>query len=218
MSEQLNAAIKDIPIPFRMRALLINDKGFPIPWFVHIDHNGKADFRIIGRGKVVEAINKRKCWLCGQQLGTYQVFTIGPMCVVNRVSAEPPSHLSCAEYAVRACPFLNNPRMRRNEKDFPEDGKALGGLMIMRNPGVTALWVARDYKPFKVDNGMLIRIGLPDRVLWYAQGREATRAEVDESIDSGLPILKKEAASQGKGAVEELDKAILIARKLMPLD
>lgn len=212
---ELNAAIRNIPIPVRMNKLSINDKGFPIPWFVHIDENGIDDFRIIGRGKIMDAINWRKCWLCGQTLGTYLVFTIGPMCTVNRVSAEPPSHLSCAEYAVRACPFLNNPRMRRNEKDMP-DHKDVGGYMLPHNPGATALWVARDYKPFQVSNGLLIQIGEPDRVLWYVEGREATRAEVEDSIDNGLPFLKQLAEQDGPEAIEELNQAIIKARKFMP--
>ena len=61
-----------------------------------------------------------KCWLCGQTLGKHMTFPIGPMCAITRTTAEPPSHLACAEYAVKACPFLSQPRMRRNERDLPE--------------------------------------------------------------------------------------------------
>lgn len=213
---ELNAAIRNIPIPPRIEKLPINDKGFPTPWFVHIDDNGIPDFRIIGRGKIMDAINWRKCWICGGTLGTLMVFTIGPMCVVNRVTAEPPSHLSCAEYAVRACPFLSKPGMRRNEKNLPEGSKIPGGVMIRSNPGATALWVARNYKPFKVKNGLLIHIGEPDRVLWFVEGREATRVEIEEAFENGLPTLKKYAEMEGAAAVGELEAAILRARNLVP--
>lgn len=210
---ELNAAIRNIPIPRRMTKLPINDKGFPIPWFVH-NENGISDFRVIGRGKIEDAVKWKKCWLCGEKLGINMVFTIGPMCSINRVSAEPPSHLDCAQYAVRACPFLNNPRMRRNEKNM--EGKNPGGIMLERNPEATALWVTHHYERFKVQNGWLIHLGDPEYVLWYKEGRTATRPEVQAAIAGGLPHLEKLAIEEGKEATEELYKAILRAQQFLP--
>ena len=48
--------------------------------------------------------------------------------------------------------------------------------------------------------------GEPKRAHWYARGREATRAEVMASIDSGLPILRDMAESEGPAAVAELER------------
>ena len=112
------------------------------------------------------------------------------MCAVNRTSAEPPSHYDCAFYAAQACPFLTQPRMRRNEKDIPEDTREPAGIMLKRNPGVTLVWVTRHYKPFKAEGGVLFRLGDPGRVEFYAEGRKATRSEIMASIDSGMPILR----------------------------
>ena len=212
---ELNAAIRNIHIPRRMTKLPISDKGFPIPWFVHYE-NGISDFRAIGRGKIEAAIQWKKCWLCGEKLGSHMVFTIGPMCIVNRTSAEPPSHLDCAQYAVRACPFLNNPRMRRNEKDMIKEGKNPGGIMLERNPGVTALCITKSYQPFKVNNGMLIKIDDPEYVLWYSEGRVATKTEVQAAIASGLPFLEELAKEEGPEAVQELYKMVLRAQVLLP--
>jgi hypothetical protein len=47
------------------------------------------------------------------------------------MSAEPPSHRECAEYAVRACPFLTRPLAVRNERGL--DGFEPAGVMIKRN-------------------------------------------------------------------------------------
>jgi hypothetical protein len=212
---ELNASIRNIPVPQRMAHRPISPKGFPVPWFVALV-NGEYDFRVIGPGKIEQAHNFKKCWLCGEPLGKHKVFTIGPMCTVNRVSAEPPSHLACAEYAARACPFLNNPRMRRNENEMPWDGKAPAGVMLKRNPGVTALWITQSYQLMRVDNGVLFRIGEPASIHWYSEGRIATRAEVEESINSGIPLLRNEATKDGAEGIAELEKCIEQSKKLLP--
>jgi hypothetical protein len=211
----LNVSILGIPIPERMKRLPISSKGFPVPWFVAMV-NGNWDFRVIGPGKVDGAVKRKLCWLCGQPLGQYQVFVIGPMCTVNRVSAEPPSHLECADYAARACPFLTKPAMRRNEKDMPGQAKEPAGTMIKRNPGVAALWVTKSYSPWRVGNGVPFRIGDPERVLWFSEGRTATREEVMASISSGLPLLEAEAMKEGPEAMEELAQCFARSQSLLP--
>jgi hypothetical protein len=153
--------------------------------------------------------------LCGEQLGKFMVFTIGPMCAVNRVSAEPPSHYDCARYAVEACPFLTQPRMRRNEVDLPAHLEP-AGVMLRRNPGCTLLWVTRGYKPFKANGGVLFRVGDPQRVEFYAEGRKATHDEIMASIDSGMPILREMAERDGPDAVVELDQMYVKAMELVP--
>src|SRR5215467_3774641 len=93
------------PLPKRMLALPIDGRGYPVPWFVAWIR-GEPDFRVIKPGGAEIAYHRNLCWLCGQRLGTYKTFVIGPMCTLNRVSAEPPSHRDCAEFAAKACPFL----------------------------------------------------------------------------------------------------------------
>jgi hypothetical protein len=189
----LNASIANIPIPERMRHLRISDTGFPVPWFVATIAN-QPDFRVADGRKFRRAIDADLCWLCGNTLGRFKVFVIGPMCAVNRTTAEPPCHRECAEYAVAACPFLTRPRMRRNEQDLPDGHAEPGGIMIRRNPGCTLLWITHDYRLMRVDNGrgVIIKIGEPVEIVAYAEGRRATRNELDASITSGLPLLAAE--------------------------
>jgi hypothetical protein len=203
---RLNASIAAIPLPARMRHLPVSDKGFPVPWFVQwID--GKPDFRVMDANKLRRAVKFDLCWLCGQTLGRFKVFTIGPMCAVNRTSAEPPSHRDCAEYAVKACPFLTKPRMRRNSADLPEHEKP-AGIMLERNPGCTLLWITHDYRVIRTPTGPLVKIGEPVEIVAYAEGGLATRAELDASIASGLPFLAKEAAVDGEEGQRELAAAM----------
>lgn len=213
----LNQSIADIAMPMRMQRLPVSSKGYPVPWFV-ANVNGEWDFRVIAPGKIQAALAHNRCWLCGDVLGSYKCFVIGPMCCINRTSAEPPSHLECAQYAARACPFLTQPNMRRNEKGLPEDAKNPAGIMIKRNPGVTALWVTKSYKLWKgaQHGGVLFRLGDPTNVFWFAEGRIATRTEVDESIRTGLPTLENEAKKEGYKSQMMLAKYVDIAMKYLP--
>jgi hypothetical protein len=215
---ELNESIRNIQIPERMKKLPVSPKGYPVPWFVaKIDD--EYDFRIVGPNKMVLAIKHKSCWLCGERLGTYLAFVTGPMCTITRTSAEPPLHLDCATYAVKACPFLTKPKMRRNDKDLPEGHVDPAGIFITRNPGVSAIYITRQFKPIKVNRetdgtNILIRMGEPERIEWYAEGRIATLAEVQHSIDTGLPALQSEADREGAGA--ELNRYITRMRKWLP--
>jgi hypothetical protein len=218
-------SVKLPPPPIRIARLPKDERGYPVPWFVAWFLDGrevgprvpgaKSDFRILGSGKRELAVKKRLCWVCGEPLGVHQVFAIGPMCAVNRTTMEPPGHRACMEYSATACPFLTVPARRRNEAGLDEIEHSVSGVMIKRNPGAIALWEST-YRPFKVDNGWLIRIGEPHRVDWWTQGRLATRAEIEESIATGYPELMKMAAKEGPESVAELEHMHEDAMRFLP--
>jgi hypothetical protein len=224
---KIAAAIAEIELPRRMRKLPISEKGFPIPAFVAwlaIDsdrylpewtNGARRDFRVVDPQYMDRCYRFSRCWLCGEPLGRYRVFAIGPMCVVNRITMEPPSHRDCAEYAVKACPFLTKPKMVRNEKGLPIESN-MPGLGIMRNPGATALYQTSDYRRFRVDNGLLCRLGTPERIDWWAEGALATKAQVYDSIESGFPILMKQAQIDGPEAVADLRRMRAEATRWLP--
>lgn len=212
---ELNQRIRHLELPERMQRLPIDERGFPVPYFVPwID--GKPEFRGFDGEKMVICVRHKRCWLCGEPLGKFMVFVIGPMCAVNRVSAEPPSHRECALYAVQACPFLTQPKMRRNEKDMPEHLEP-AGLMLRRNPGCTLMWTTLKYSIFKDGRGgALFNVGDPERVEFFAEGRSATREEVMASIDSGMPTLREMAERDGPDALAELGQQYSKAMELVP--
>lgn len=203
------------PIPPRVARLPKDARGFPVPWFVHFNEDGTPDFRVVGRGKREHAWRNGRCWICGDYLGVHQIYAIGPMCAVTRTTSEPPSHRDCAEFAAKACPFLIRPRMRRNEKDLPEE-RTVPGVALDRNPGCVCLWESRASRFSDGNGSWLIRIEKPARVDWWAEGRPATRAEVLESISSGLPFLRDMAAKKGPESVLELQKYHAVAMKYVP--
>jgi hypothetical protein len=214
--EQLHAMVRDVPMPSRVRRLPVDPvRRIPVPWFVAwVD--GKPDFRVAD--KLIEAVRFNRCWVCGQVRGRYATFVIGPMCTVNRTTAEPACHADCAEWSARVCPFLSRPHARRREANMPDGHVEPAGIAILRNPGVTCLWTTRTWRTFGVDNGILFGLGAATSVTWWANGRAATRAEVLESVDSGMPILRDIAVQEGPKAVAQLDRQRLAIEPILPPD
>jgi hypothetical protein len=212
-------------LPPRIARLAKDSRGYPVPAFIQWMKDGEPadkdapgaqpDFRIARSEFRARAFKQGLCWICGELMGVHRVYVIGPMCVVNRTTSEPASHRACAEFAAEACPFLVRPRMKR----LPENGvehASPGGLMIERNPGCVALYETREAKAFKAEGGWLIKLGKPDRIDWVAEGRRATRAEIEASIDSGYPILMAQAVRDGQDACLELGRLAAEAAKLLP--
>lgn len=205
------------PLPARMKQLPVDERGYPVPYFVAwID--GKPDHRVADAKKVVTAHRLCLCHVCGQRLGAYKAFVVGPMCGINRISSDPPSHRECAEWAAVACPFLSRPRAKRRTATLPEGVQHAAGLPILRNPGVTLVWVTKSYTVVKAEGGLggLFRMGDPTAVLFFAEGRAATREEIDESVTTGLPSLMESAVAEGPRAVRELERATVVFTRLLP--
>lgn len=197
-------------MPFGIARLKVDARGFAVPWFVdrRADRpDGEPDFRVMDPRRQKLAIKERRCWVCGLPIREkFFAFVVGPMCGVNRVSSEPPCHLACARWSARACPFLSHPKRIRDETNMPPN-PSMAGVGIPRNPGVALLWICRAYKTFH-HNGVLFDLGDPVAVEWIAEGREATRAEVMQSVVDGLPALRNMALMDGPDAIAELDGQI----------
>lgn len=175
-------------LPERMRHLPLDHRGFPVPFFVDW-LGGKPEFRAFDPRKMARCVNERLCWVCGFKLGVHLGFVLGPMCAVNRVVSEPPSHRDCAIFAATACPFLTQPRMRRNEKSLPAEIGEPAGYHLKRNPGAVCVWMTRRYEVFRVDEGVegvLFRVGEPHEVLWYVGGKPADGDQVRAAIVEGV--------------------------------
>ena len=206
------------PLPSRMQDLPVDERGYPVPWFVDwLD--GKPEFRAMSPKKWVKAVNEKLCWVCGERMGRFMTFLIGPMCGINRTTAEPPCHLECARWSARNCPFLNNPEaIRRVDEIVGQSGKCIGGFAIQRNPGVALLWTTKTYSVFPDSKGgYLITVGDPEVVEFWKEKRPATRAEIQHSIAGGLPALVA-MAMQEAGAMKMLEEMRGAFDKYLPLE
>jgi hypothetical protein len=212
----MNALRPGLPLlPAHMRRLAIDERGYPVPWFVAWV-NGKPEFRVADSAKMFRARRFGYCWICGSNVGAVKTFLIGPMCCVNRVTSEPPCHEECAEFAALSCPFLTLPKAQRREANMPPGVSDPAGLMIDRNPGVCCLWTTNRFRLFDAGNGSLYRIGEPSKIAFFTEKRLASRAEVLASIESGMPILRHLAEEDGVKALVELESEYCRMLPLLP--
>lgn len=201
----MNELRPELPTPpARIARLPIDERGYPVPFFVQWVKDGEPvppgegvpDHRIMDPTKMPRALRERLCWICGDKLGKYHTYSIGPMCAINRTISEPGSHLECARYATQACPFMARPHARRREAGRPETAVDAAGVHLHRNPGVMLLWTTTTpAKPYRTygdgvsRDGILFDLPAPESVEAWCEGRKATWDEVAESIRSGLPLL-----------------------------
>lgn len=99
-------------IPQRMRALPRDSRGLPIPWGVFVDKSGLAHFAINDEHKREAMIRRDLCSVCGMKLFRGRWFVGGTLSAFHPHGAfiDPPLHSECANYALRACPYLAVPR------------------------------------------------------------------------------------------------------------
>jgi hypothetical protein len=195
--------------------LPLDRRGYPIPYFVATLPDGSRDFRVADGKKRVKAVNERLCWICGEKLGRYLAFTIGPMCAVNRNTSEPPSHRECAEFAAQACPFMTLPAAQYRSANLPA-GILLPPEMLDGNPGAVCIWICQSFKPYKVEDSWLIRLGEPTEVLWFAYGKPATRQQILDCFEKRLPFLANIAKEEGPEAEAMLASMTEKALELLP--
>jgi hypothetical protein len=175
-----------------MSSLPKDENGRPVPWFA-AEVDGKPDIQTVRPGGMQEALQFKLCFLCGKSLGRYAAFMLGPMSLLNRIAAEPPCHRDCAQYA------------------------AMAGLSPRRASGLELVWVTRRWYMIRDANGQpLFDVGSPDQTYWYADGREAGRDDILESLDSGMPPLRKTAADNGPLAALDLESQYGSALNLVP--
>jgi hypothetical protein len=221
-----NRSVSVDDMPDRIRRLPVSPTGYPVPWFVtFFDADGQPcepplgvpDFRVIDPRKMKRCIDHHVCWTCGTTMGVHKCFVIGPMCAINRIISEPPSHRDCAIWSAKNCPFLSKPRMVRNEKDMKAGLVEPAGFGLKRNPGAVCVWVTKTFHPFRPPGGgILFSLGRPTETLWFAEGRRATRKEVMASIDSGYPTLLDLARQEGPEAILALATQREVALVLVP--
>lgn len=208
------------PLTSRIARLPVDKRGYPVPFFVAWPKGprGEPDFRLADPQKWKLCHLAKLCWVCGERLHAPRAFVIGPMCTVTRTTAEPPSHLECAEWSIKGCPFLTKPQMVRREDELTERHKCnVGGIMEERNPGVMAIWLTDSYATFPDHNHRtLIKVSEPHYVTWWREGRPATRAEVIEGIETGF--VKLMALTANEDEEKELMMLKQEAMKWVPIE
>lgn len=145
---------KDVPVPARMQKLDRDARGYPIPFNILRDSEGKPHFTINDHGKAETCINERRCPICGDLHGRVLWFAGGPMSAFHPAGCyiDQPMHKECVHYAMKVCPYLAAPRYTgRIDAGTLDPEKLPNGMttkdptMIARRPDVFVLVGARTY-------------------------------------------------------------------------
>lgn len=170
------------PVPAHMQSLPIDERGYPVPWFVTWN-DGKPDFRLLDEHKFIRAVREGRCSVCGKILGRFKSFVGGPMNVLQLISGEPPMHHDCATFSVRACPFLLHPMAKRRSANLPDNIRNIGesgDVFYEGNPGITSIVTCTRFR--MSPSNRVFHIENMDRLEWFTQGREATPDEIREGL------------------------------------
>jgi hypothetical protein len=106
-------------VPDRMKHLELDSRGYPIPWGLYRDKEGRAHFTINDELRRFHAIRRGICPICGSPLFRGRWFVGGPISAFHEhgAYADPPMHYECATYALQVCPYLAAPRYARRIED-----------------------------------------------------------------------------------------------------
>jgi hypothetical protein len=106
-------------IPERMRHLPLDDRGYPIPYFVPIV-NGVPDFRFQDIKKKEACRKYMKCSVCGGRLLTKSFWFIqGPLGLQNSIGSDEAMHEECARFSIQNCPHLLYQKSERRSSEVP---------------------------------------------------------------------------------------------------
>lgn len=173
-------------LPLRMLSLRINGGGWPIYWFskdVDVEDAVNPD---PDPDKMMIAVQRKLCYICGEKLGTYACFLGGVFVGLTRSSNEPPCHRECARWVAMNDQFLTQ--------------------------GITLLWVTVTYDVL-LDNEkkIVFSLGEPASAEFYIDKKPASKDEVSSAVTAGLAnvleMIKK--GSYGDYAPEDVLEKML---------
>jgi hypothetical protein len=99
---------KEIPIPNNMKELDTDKRGYPVPFIIMKDKEGKPHFTINDERLVHKCIEEELCSICGKKLENDMWLIGGPMSTFHPHGAfnDSPVHYECGKYALQVCPYL----------------------------------------------------------------------------------------------------------------
>ena len=139
---------RDVPIPKRMRALAKDRRGYPIPFNVLRDNDGRPHFTVNDSNRQRRSLLERRCAICGNRLANPMWFVGGPLSAFHEEGAymDTALHHDCMTYALQVCPYLAAPAYLGRIDDATVDYSKLPGHVILEDytqiPDRPALFVA----------------------------------------------------------------------------
>ena len=130
-----------------MKELPLDERGYPIPYFVPII-NGKPEFRYQDGKKRASCISRNLCAICGKKLYDKSYwFICGPLGFANRVHSDSAMHEDCARYSINVCPHLVYAKAQRKSEVYDNSNPN----MLRYHPDTLFLVKADKFSPMDQD-------------------------------------------------------------------
>lgn len=163
-----------VAIPARLAARPRDPRGLPIPYVV-LMVNGVPDFRITDLERWAAAVSQHRCGLCGQPLGAWSAFIGGPKSMASHCFTDSAMHRDCAEFAIKVCPYLALPSMKRTSQRAEHEGVLLTTIeeVVEERPAYFGLGITRQYgvETMPESGALFVRAGPWESLTWYREGQ-----------------------------------------------
>lgn len=144
-------------IPPIMRELKIDERGYPIPFFVPII-NGKPEFRFQDVHKQRRCLDEKLCSICGKKLYDKSYWFIsGPLGLQNQTASDPPMHEDCARFSITVCPHLIYQNAERRTTPLKEGNAFRNPSQVLDKPSEIYLVKADKYNAVRFAGQRIIK-------------------------------------------------------------
>ena len=129
-------AWREVPIPRKMQALGKDRRGYPIPFNVLRNEEGRPHFTVNDSIRQHRALVEKRCAICGGRLGKPLWFVGGPLSAFHEDGAymDTALHHECMTYALHVCPYLAVKNYNGRIDDATVDHSKLRDGMILMDP------------------------------------------------------------------------------------
>lgn len=176
-----------------MSALQRDARGYPVPFVVLRDSDGKPHFTINDSGRRLRALLERRCHICGGRLGRTMWFVGGPLSAFhpNGCYNDGPLHQECMEYAMQVCPYLALTKYMGRIDDATLDPDKVPSNMIFLDPTIIAerppMFVCAETRAYALTDGTETCYIKPERpytgVQYWRSGARLTDCEARSVLD-----------------------------------
>jgi hypothetical protein len=176
-------------MPERLSARPRDKRGLPIPFSVKMI-DGLPDFRVSDARRWRLCVDHRQCALCGRGVSHSLWFVGGPSCERHRLFQDPGMHRTCAEFALRICPFLAMSKAHYSdlERRPPPPGTAMiAGTEDMARPDRFMLGAARNCHIVAVEGVPFIQATPWIALRWWKDGAVLSDPAIEQFRRAGLP-------------------------------
>jgi hypothetical protein len=172
------ATWREVIMPDRLARRPRDERGFPVT-YVTLWVDGKPDFRTMDTARQRQAVERRRCGLCGCGLpgaGPY-AFIGGDRSIQNLTFSDPAMHVDCAQYAMLVCPYL----VTRGRKRVPMPHQGATPWLDPAQPARMGLLITHTWRSTLVGESYHIHAGPDHEVIWLEELRRPLAAANSEN-------------------------------------